>query len=160
MDNQSSNNVEIALIQHQLLSCNAEIKIKPSPDMGGNVEFSIGIATPKVPGILKRGDSFTLGIQIDITGKIKDTDDIAFYVTCKMEGLYHIVNCDDKGIPTINGFNLWTLSASQLCHLVAQFATDMVSRMGYKNIIVPAFIPSMVTEQIIPEKKLSKKSKK
>ena len=160
MDNKSSDNVEIALIQHQLLNCNAEAKIKPSPDMGGNIEISINLKTPNTPGVLKKNDSFAISVQIGVTGKVEDSKDIAFNVSCEMEGIYRIINCDDNGIPTNNNINLWTSSTRQLFPLVAQLTTDLVSKLGFKNINVPAFVPSEFLLQTKPEKKSSKKSKK
>lgn len=160
MDYQSSDNVEVALIQHQLLRCNAEANIKPSPDMGGNIEISINLNTPKSPRILKKNDSFAISVQIGVIGKVKDSKDIAFNVSCEMEGFYRLVNCDDNGIPTNNNVNLWISSTRQLFPLVAQFTTDLVSKLGFKNISVPAFIPSQFILQTKPDKKTSKKSKK
>jgi preprotein translocase subunit SecB len=160
MDNKSSDNVEVALIQHQLLSCNAETIIKPSPDMGGNIEISINVNTPKSPGILKKNDTFAISVQIGVIGKVKDTKDIAFNVSCEMEGSYRLINCDDNGIPTNNNINLWISSTRQLFPLVALFTTDLISRLGFKNINVPAFVPSQFLLQTKPEKKSSKKSKK
>jgi len=157
MDYQSSDNVEVALIQHQLLRCNAEANIKPSPDMGGNVEIVINLNTPKSPSILNKNDSFSISLQIGVIGKVKDSKDIAFNVLCEMEGSYRLINCNDNGITTKNNVNLWTSSARQLFPLVAQFTTDLVSKLGFKNISVPAFVPSEFLLQAKPSKKNLKK---
>lgn len=157
MDHQPSDNVEVALIQHQLLRCNAEANIKPSPDMGGNVEIVINLNTPKSPSTLNKNDSFSISLQIGVIGKEKDSKDIAFSVLCEMEGSYRLINCNDNGITTKNNVNLWTSSARQLFPLVAQFTTDLVSKLGFKNINVPAFVPSDFLLQTKPRKKNLKK---
>lgn len=160
MDYQSSDNVEVALIQHQLLRCNAEAKIKPSPEMGGYIEISANVDIPKKPSILNKDDEFAISVQIGVTGKVKDSKDIAFNVSCEMEGSFRLINCDDKGIPVNKGLNLWILSTRQLFPLVAQYTTDLVSRLGFKNINVPTFVPSQFLLRPKPVKKTSAKSKK
>ena len=160
MDHKSSDNVEVALIQHQLNRCSAEAKIKPSPDLGGNIEILINVETPKKPSILRKDDNFIISVQIGVTGKIKDTKDIAFNVSCEMEGTFSLINCDDKGIPVNNGLNLWILSTRQLFPLVSQYTTELVSRLGFKNISVPSFVPSQFLLRPKSVKKASAKSKK
>ncbi|MDD2852827.1 MAG: hypothetical protein PHY09_13130 [Desulfuromonadaceae bacterium] len=159
MDYQPGDNVEVALIQHQLLRCNAEANIKPSPDMGGNVEIVINLNTPKSPSILNKNDSFSISLQIGVMGKEKDSKDIVFSVLCEMEGSYRLINCNDNGITTKNNVDLWTSSARQLFPLVAQFTTDLISKLGFKNISVPAFVPSEFLLQTTPRKKNLKNNK-
>ena len=159
MDNISSNNIEVALIQHKLINCNAEMITPPSEVAGGSIEVIYNVETPKKTGVFKKNDSFELKLLVEINGKLK-TEEIAFRVSCKMEGNFRIVNCDDIGVSTDNTIKLWSLSANLLCPLAVQFAMDMVSRMGYKNVNVPLFIPRLNLLGINRKKNPSKKTKK
>lgn len=160
MDNLSSNNVETALIQYRLLSCNAEAKIKARPDSGGSIEITSEIKTPSSPAILKKDDPFVIRIFIGIIGKSKDSEDIAFSASCSFEGDYRLVKCEKNGVPIESNFKLWSLAINQLHPLVAQFATDLASRMGFINVIVPPILLGQYAPKSSPKKTLPKKVKK
>lgn len=160
MENNASKNVETALIQHRLVSCNAEAKIQPSPKMGGNIEILIKLNTPETPEIIKKNDMFDINVMVEVNGKVKETDEIAFNASCEMEGTFQLVNCEGIGIPTSDGLHLWTLSTKQLFPLVAQFANDLISKLGFKNINIPASIPGKLLLHKKPVKKPAKKTKK
>jgi len=157
MDIQSCNNVEVSLTQHRLLNCTVKTKIKSSPDIGGSIVISLMVGTPEKPKMLKKGDTFDINVEILISGKVKDTDEDAFNVSCEMEGTYELINCGDNGIPTVNNAIFWTIPTKQLFPLNAQFANDLLVKMGFRNINIPLSFPNMLPLQ----KKVAKvKSKK
>lgn len=159
MDNLSSNNIEIALIQYRLLNCNAELKIKTKPDSGGSLVITSEIKAPDTPNILKKDDTFAVNIFIDIAGKLKDSKDTAFSASCEFEGNYRLINCENNGVPAKDNFKLWSLAANQLQPLVSQFVTDIASKMGFKNINVPPIIPGQYSRKQSPKKILPRKVK-
>jgi preprotein translocase subunit SecB len=160
MDCKSFKNVDIALTQHRIVRCSAETKIKPSPLMGGFVEFTFGIETPKEATVLKKGDTFSISISVKTIGMTKDNKSVAFQMACKMEGSFNLLNCEDDGISTDDCHDLWMISASQLYPLVAQFATELIARTGFKNINVPPFVPSEFKSQETTPPQTPKKRKK
>lgn len=160
MDNVSSNNVKTALTHYRLLKCNAESKIKASPNSGGSLEITSEINTPNSPTILKKGDSFVVKVFIGIIGKSKGSKEIAFSASCSFEGDYLLVDCNKSGVATKNNLILWSLAVNQLHPLVSQFVTDIVSRMGFKNIIIPPLLPGQYAPKQSPEKTLPEKTNK
>ena len=160
MDILSSNNVEIALIQHRLLNCNAELNIKTKPEMGGNLVITSEIKTPTSPSVLKKDDLFSINLFLDITGKLKDSKDTAFSVSCKFEGKYRVINCEKDGLVTKENSKLWSLAVGQLQPLVSQFTTDLAFKMGLKNITVPPVIAGLYVPLDRPTKIPTKKTKK
>jgi preprotein translocase subunit SecB len=156
MDNLSSNNVEIALTEYRLLNCKAESKIKASPNSGGSLEITSGVGTPTSPPILKKNSLFVIKISVEIIGKPKDSKDIAFSASCNFEGKYRITNCEKSGVSTKDNLKLWALAINQLHPLVSQFVSDIVSKMGFKNVNVPPLLPgqyaSMKSPQSSPKK--------
>jgi len=150
--------VEIALIRHQLLTCNAELKNKPKPNTGGSLEIKSEIGTPLGPKVLKKDDQFTITLFIELTGTSKDSKDITFSSSCKFEGNYRIVDCDKNGIPIKDNIKLWSLAVSQLHPLVSQFMGDLAFKMGFRNINVPPIIIGDYFPLPAPKKTAPKKA--
>jgi hypothetical protein len=147
----------ITLIHHVLTSCKAENKINPTDSKGGIVEFSTTLEAPDDKSIIKKGESYLISLLLDCTGKTKDSKDIAFQVSCKMEGVCAVIDGSTVGIKSSP--DLWAIPANQLYPLVAQFISDVVSRMGYKNIAIPVSIPDIAVPKSkdIPDKKSKRK---
>lgn len=150
--------VEIALIRHQLLTCNAELKNKPKPNTGGSLEIKSEIGTPTEPKVLKKDDEFKVTLLIELTGTSKDSKEIAFSSSCKFEGDYRIVDCEKNGISTKDNIKLWSLAISQLHPLASQFVGDLALKMGFRNIRVPPIIigdysPLQTPKKTVPRKK-------
>jgi hypothetical protein len=158
MDNISSNNVEVALLKHRLVKCNAELKSKQEQDSGGNLEITTEINTPKKPEILKTGDSFSISICTTVIGKPKSSEKAIFSFSCELEGDYRLVKCAKSGIATGKNLELWALAIIQLYPLVSQFVTDTTFRMGIKNVNIPPFILSEIRSHP-PKKNPPQKSK-
>lgn len=149
--------VEIALIRHQLLTCNADLKNKPKPNTGGSLEIKSEIGIPLGPKVLKKDDQFTVTLFIGLTGTSKDSKDIAFSSSCKFEGNYRIVDCEKNGIPIKDNIKLWSLAINQLHPLVSQFVGDLAFKMGFRNINVPPIILSDYSPLTVPKKTAPKK---
>ena len=156
MEDITKYNVNYSLINHQLISCNAESKIIAKPGLGGAVEFAISIETPTSPDTLKAGDTFSLTIILETTGtNIKDKTQM-FSVVCKIAGTYQIFTCPECGIITANNNNFWSVASGQLLPLVSQYTSDILSRMGFKNILVPSHVPVSIAK---PAKPITRKKK-
>ena|ERR1035441_8780373 len=153
MDDLSINNVKITLIQYRLLSCNAESNVEANPNSGGSVVITSEINCPTSPNILKKGETFPFRVFIEVVGKSKDSKDIAFSASCAYEGKYLIVECEKNGVPTEKNDKLWSLAMGQLHPLVSQFVTDLVLKMGFKNVNVPPLIPGRYTPKQKPKMK-------
>lgn len=152
----AKNNVNFSLIDHQLIICNAESKAKPVPGQGGIVEFGINIETPESPSVLKTGDTFSISIVMESTGvNNKDNTEI-FKISCKMAGTYSVVVCPDCGITTSNNDSFWAVASGQLLPLVSQYITDTLSRMGFKNITVPSYVPTLEPNPAAPKPRKKK----
>lgn len=157
MENQSSNNVEIALIKHRLIDCKAETQKKLDTKSGGSLVFSYQIQTPESPETLNKGESFPIAIFIDIKGMLKDTDETAFQVSCGMEGYFEIINCHEDGIQ--NNTGLWKIAAGQLSPVLSQFASELILRMGFSNIHIPPYISGMFEAETKKKRNGKKKTK-
>ncbi|MDD2367049.1 MAG: hypothetical protein PHN84_12875 [Desulfuromonadaceae bacterium] len=156
MDDLTANNISYALIRHQLISCNSETKVKEQTNQGGKIEFSLSVETPDTPDVLHTGDIFSVGITMKTDGKKSSDNSPLFNVTCKMEGTYKIFACPDNGIMTEGNNNFWALASRQLLPLVAQYTSDILTRMGFKNILVPSFLPEDAIEKSGPKPRKKK----
>lgn len=139
MDNKPCNNAYSSLIHHRILSLVAETDDSQT-GKGGVIEFTITTEGPDKP-LLKADDTFSLMVSLSCTAKRKEDERVAFSVACKCEGSYQIFDCPKDGITTQEGDNIWHSSASQLLPIIAQYLTEVIGRMGYKNIQVPSFMP-------------------
>jgi preprotein translocase subunit SecB len=145
-----------------LLSCNSELKNKTKPEAGGTLVITSELGTPTTPEILKKSCKFTIILSITIVGKLKDSEDIAFSMSCGFEGSFHVIDCEKNGVPVKDNIKVWTLAASILQPLVSQFASDMALKMGLKYINVPPNIPGLYLPVQRPKKTplLKEKNKK
>lgn len=142
MDSKFKNNVELMLIQHYLLNSKAESIIRPAADdKGGNIEFSISVDAPDLPITLKENDSLSIRVTLDCTGTEKETQNTSFIASCSMIGHFQCFNCDDTGTTIENNIGFWMRPANLLFPLVAQHIYGLITKMGYKGINVPPFIP-------------------
>lgn len=161
MENKSVNSAYITLIDHQLITCSAESFVKSSESKGGSVEFITTMEFPDTSTHIKKGESYSIFVGLECIGKVGDTDTVAFRVLCKMEGFCTILNAPEAGIKSSNIF--WFIPANQLYPLLSQFTSDIVSRMGYKNINIPPSVPNFTDKNITkpvarPRKKATKPS--
>lgn len=157
MENNKQPSTEVSLISSRLVECQADVINRTQPEKGGTVQFVITVETPETPDVLKSGDTFTIGILLECKGKNRESKKNDFSIACKMEGKYKVFKCQDCGIITENNHVLWTYSAGMLFPLLAQYVSDTASRMGYKNINVPMFLPA--THNMTLEEPLKKKAK-
>lgn len=141
MDNGPSDTTYIALIHHQLLNCSAEVKVNATESKGGNVTFESTLEAPDDNVTMKTGESYSIKILLDCTGKIGNTENVAFHATCQMEGICMVVNAPNAGVKSTATY--WLPPANQLYPLLSQYVNEMISRMGFKNVIVPPFMQDL-----------------
>ena|SRR6185369_3680401 len=160
MDYGPSDDTYIALIHHKLLNCSAEVKVNASESKGGNVTFESTLEVPDDSITMKTGESYSIKILLDCTGKIGDTENVAFHATCQMEGICMVVNAPNAGVKSTATY--WLPPANQLYPLLSQYVNEMIFRMGFKNVIVPPFmqpLPVDVDKKGSKSKKITKASK-
>lgn len=158
MDVQPQSSVEIILVHHQLVKCNAESKIKAAAGKGGTVEFTIEIESPKIGKKIIPDEIFPIILGLNCIGKAEEDQGIAFQASCSIEGMFHIVDCPKEGI--MSNTSLWVSPARQILPLVAQFVSDMVSRMGYKNIQIPLGVAAVAPIETVTKTKAARKPRK
>lgn len=156
MENKPCNNVEIALVQHRLLDCSAKSTIKP-PVSGGKIEFNINLNTPDTPLAVGKDDTFNLGLNITCKGKTSEKNSTMFIASCNIEGTYKVISgeiniAEDDG----SAFPFWKEQIDKLCPLISQYLSDMVLKMGYKNVPPLLHLPYMNS----PKKKQTPKGAK
>ena len=160
MDGKPTDHVEIELTHHQLLSCNAETKTSPLEGKCGTVEFSSAVETPNKPVIFKENDSFSINISLQCNGKSNEKTEPVFNFVCKMKGFYQVFKCPESGITISGKKDLQSVFVSQLFPLIAQYATETISKMGYKNVQIPLFFPRNQPQETKPKKRIASKSNK
>lgn len=149
MEISSGNCPEINFVSHRLIDCKAELIIVSEIDIGGEVTFEIKVETPSEPKVLKQKDVFESRISLKCTGVGSESKKTSFRASCKMGGLFEVVNCSDEGITTVNNPIIISLSTNCLYPLVVQFIEAMVAKMGFRNVEIPTLFP----KQLIPDKK-------
>ncbi len=155
MENKPASTAYIALTHHQLISCSAETYIKATVSKGGTIEFTTTMEIPDTSTLLKKGESYSIFVGLDCIGKSEETNDIAFKISSKMEGICTIANTSENGMKSSDIF--WIVPVNQLYPLLSQFTSEVISRMGYKNIDIP---PMMITAPIRKKLPSNKKIKK
>jgi hypothetical protein len=136
--------------------------MEPEPNTSGHAQFTATMITPTGPLRLEINDSFDIGLTLECTGKAKDHKGTAFKAACKMVGTFQVVHCGKDGISDADQLGFWALQASKLSPLVAQFLTDAIVKMGFRNVIVPLALPSTKSggfKELNPRKKKAKTPK-
>lgn len=155
MDNKTDTTPIGTLIHYQLVSCNAYVAVDAKESKGGNVEFTISYTTPDEGTVLRSGETYSAIISLDCTGKVGETETIAFHADCKMEGVYKIYRAPEQGFKSSVAF--WAQPVNQLYPLISQYVTEMIGRMGFRNIAISPSIEGFAP-QVKEKNKKPKKS--
>ncbi|WP_185244669.1 hypothetical protein [Citrifermentans bremense] len=154
MDGKKHLGPDVSLVSYTLRSCNAERVLELEPDSGGDLQITNELHAPSDIKTLKPGDKYTLRLGMKVVGKLKDTEEVAFFCECMFEGLFSVTPSNDTEVAVVEDIRFWALPFSQISPIVSQYITDTLAKMGLRDIVVPpAEIARFVEVEDPPKKK-------
>ncbi len=136
----------VALINHKVVRLYAEDTIFPHESKGGVVSIESTLEIPDDIKELRPNDKFSILLTLECRASDGVSEKTAFTASCKVEGTFVVVKCAHEEINPVANFIFWNTAASQLTPLLSSYISEQITRMGFKNIQIPPFIPVAAQE--------------
>jgi len=149
----------ITLINHKVIKFNAEDTIFPQISKGGVVTLTNILETPEDVKKLKTNDTFSVLLTLECKASDGKSEKTAFTVSCSVSGSFIVAQCAQNEINPIGNNTLWNTAASQLMPLLSSYVSEQITRMGFKNIQIPPFLPVTQAEPTTVAPKVLRKGK-